>query len=82
MSDLAQHIVKSFEQELKQLGDMLVEMGGLLESQLAAATNAVMQGDNASATLAMEQDPAVDALERGVEQLVIRMLALRQHADH
>jgi phosphate transport system protein len=78
MSDLAQHIVKSFEQELKQLGDMLVEMGGLLESQLAAATNAVMQGDNASATLAMEQDPAVDALERGVEQLVIRMLALRQ----
>jgi phosphate transport system protein len=37
-----------------------------------------MQGDNASATLAMEQDPAVDALERGVEQLVIRMLALRQ----
>ncbi len=78
MSDLAQHIVKSFEQELKQLSDMLVEMGGMLENQLAAATNAVMQGDNASATIAMEQDPAVDALERDVEQLVIRMLALRQ----
>jgi phosphate transport system protein len=78
MSDLAQHIVKSYAQELKQLSDMLVEMGGMLENQLAAATNAVMQGDNASATIAMEQDPAVDALERGVEQLVIRMLALRQ----
>ncbi len=78
MSDLAQHIVKSFAQELKQLSDMLVEMGGMLENQLAAATNAVMQGDNASATIAMEQDPAVDALERDVEQLVIRMLALRQ----
>jgi phosphate transport system protein len=78
MSDLAQHIVKSFEQELKQLRDMLVDMGGMLENQLAAAANAVMQGDNASATLAMEQDPAVDALERDVEQLVIRMLALRQ----
>ena len=50
MSDLAQHIVKSFEQELKQLGDMLVEMGGMLENQLAAATNAVLHGDNASAT--------------------------------
>ena len=78
MPDLAQHIVKSFEQELKQLSDMLVEMGGMLENQLAAATNAVMQGDSASATIAMEQDPAIDALERDVEQLVIRMLALRQ----
>jgi phosphate transport system protein len=57
---------------------MLVDMGGLLENQLAAAANAVVLGDNASATLAMEQDPAVDALERDVEQLVIRMLALRQ----
>ena len=78
MSDLAQHIVKSFEQELKQLGGMLVEMGGMLENQLAAAANAVITGDNASATVAMEQDPAIDALERDVEQLVIRMLALRQ----
>ena len=78
MSDLAQHIVKSFEQELKQLREMLVDMGGMLENQLAAAANAVLQGDSASATLAMEQDPAVDALEREVETLVIRMLALRQ----
>jgi phosphate transport system protein len=38
----------------------------------------VLQGDSASATLAMEQDPAVDTLEREVEALVIRMLALRQ----
>jgi phosphate transport system protein len=77
-SDLPQHIVKSFEQELKQLRAMLVEMGGLLEAQLATAGAAVMQGDSAAATAAMEQDPAVDALERDVEQFVIRMLALRQ----
>jgi phosphate transport system protein len=78
MQDLPEHIVKSYEQELKQLRDMLVEMGGLLESQLADATAAVTQGDGAAATAAMEQDPAVDALEREVEQFVIRLLALRQ----
>jgi len=78
MQDLPEHIVKSFEQELKQLRNMLVEMGGLLESQLADATAAVTQGDGAAATAAMEQDPAVDALERDVEQFVIRLLALRQ----
>jgi phosphate transport system protein len=78
MSDLPQHIVKSYEQELKQLRDMLVKMGGLLEAQLATATAAVVQGDAAAATAAMEQDPAVDALEREVEQFVIRLLARRQ----
>jgi phosphate transport system protein len=78
MADLAQHIVRSYEQELQQLRDMLVEMGGLLEAQLATATAAVTQGDSAAATAAMEQDPAVDALERDVEQFVIRLLALRQ----
>jgi phosphate transport system protein len=78
MQDFPEHIVKSYEQELKQLRGMLVEMGGLLESQLAAAIESVTQGDSAAATAAMEQDPAVDALEREVEQFVIRMLALRQ----
>ena len=78
MADRAEHIVKSFEQELHQLRDMLVEMGGLLESQLATAAAAVVQGDAAAASAAMEQDPAVDALEREVEQFVIRLLALRQ----
>jgi phosphate transport system protein len=78
MPDLAEHIVKSYEQELKQLRNMLVEMGGLLEAQLATATAAVTQGDNSAAAAAMEQDPAVDTLEREVEQFVIRLLALRQ----
>jgi phosphate transport system protein len=78
MSDFPGHIVKSYEQELRQLGDMLVKMGGLVEAQLATATAAVTQGDSAAATAAMEQDPAVDRIERDVEQFVIRMLALRQ----
>ena len=34
--------------------------------------------DAAAATRAVEEDPKVDALEREVEQFVIRMLALRQ----
>jgi phosphate transport system protein len=78
MDDLPEHIVKSYEQELKQLRDMLVEMGGMLENQLATAGAAVTIGDPAAASAAMEQDPAVDALEREVEQFVIRLLALRQ----
>ena len=74
----AQHIVKSYAQELDRLRDLLTEMGGLVESQVALATEAIVSGDTAVATRAVEQDKEVDALERQAEQLVIRMLALRQ----
>jgi phosphate transport system protein len=74
----AQHIVKSYAQELDQLRDLLTEMGGLVESQVALATEAIVSGDNAKANRAVEADREVDVLERQAEQLVIRMLALRQ----
>jgi phosphate transport system protein len=37
----AEHIVKSYDEELQRLSKMIVEMGGLAESQLAAAIEAV-----------------------------------------
>ena len=74
----AQHIVKSYAQELDRLRDLLTEMGGLVESQVALATEAIVSGDTAVATRAVEKDKEVAALERQAEQLVIRMLALRQ----
>jgi len=78
MNDDAGHIVKSYEQELAQLRDMITRMGGMVESQLALATVAVVEGDGAAASRAVEQDPAVDAIEREAEAFVIRLLALRQ----
>ena len=74
----AQHIVKSFDQELAQLRSLLTEMGGLVENQVALATQAVVTQDADVATRAVLQDAAVDAIEQRTEQLVIRLLALRQ----
>ncbi len=73
-----EHIVRSYAQDLVALRDRIAQMGGLVEAQVAAAAVAVVHQDSAAATQAMEQDPAVDALERDVEAQVIRMLALRQ----
>lgn len=78
MSDQPEHLVKSYEGELKRLRAMLTEMGGIVETQLMLATQAIMNRDAAAATRAVEEDPKVDALEREIEQFVIRMLALRQ----
>jgi phosphate transport system protein len=74
----AEHLVKSFDLELKRLRDMLTQMGGIVESQVALAADAIINRDVEAATKAVEDDPKVDALEREIEQYVIRMLALRQ----
>jgi phosphate transport system protein len=78
MAEGSGHIVKSYEQELARLRSRVTDMGGIVETQVAMAAQAVVQNDGAAATLAVEADPSVDALEREVEQFVIRLLALRQ----
>ena len=74
----AEHIVKSYQQELNHLRALVTDMGGMVESQVALACQAVLNSDTVSAGRAVAMDPKVDALEREVEQYVIRMLALRQ----
>ena len=78
MSDTPQHVVKSYDQELKRLRSMITQMGGIMETQVALAAEAIMHRDAAAAARAVEEDPKVDALEREVETFVIRLLALRQ----
>ncbi|HEX5320465.1 MAG TPA: phosphate signaling complex protein PhoU [Stellaceae bacterium] len=75
---MAEHIIKSYDDELSRLSKMIVEMGGLAESQLAAAIDAVTRRDSALAARVVEGDAAVDALERELDNLAIRLLALRQ----
>jgi phosphate transport system protein len=74
----AEHIIKSYDEELGRLNKMIVEMGGLAESQLAAAVDAVSRRDSALAARVIEGDAEVDDLERELDNLAIRLLALRQ----
>jgi len=78
MPEAVQHLVRSYEQELTQLRGLIVEMCRIVESQVALATKAVMDRDAEAATQAVAADPKVDALEREIEQFVIRLIALRQ----
>src|SRR5229473_2016263 len=74
----SEHIIKSYDEELERLNNMIVEMGGLAESQLAAATEVVIERDSDRAIRVVEGDVQVDQLERDVDNLAIRLLALRQ----
>ena len=78
MSEHSEHLVKSFDQDLKRLTDMLIRMGGIVENQVALASEAVLERNPEAATRTVEEDVKVDTLEREVDAFVIRMLALRQ----
>jgi phosphate transport system protein len=73
-----QHIIKSYDEELERLNRAITRMGGLAESQLAAAMDAVIQRDSELAAQVVEGDAEVDQLERDVDGGAVRMLALRQ----
>jgi len=73
-----EHIVKSFEDELKALDRLIAEMGGLAEMQLAAAVDAMARRDVDAAMEVKKGDKKIDALEQDVDEHAVRMLALRQ----
>jgi phosphate transport system protein len=75
---VSEHIIKSYDEELEKLNKIIVEMGGLAESQLAAAIEAVVKRDSELAATVIEGDLKVDQLERDLDSLAVRLLALRQ----
>ncbi|MEW5704047.1 MAG: phosphate signaling complex protein PhoU [Pseudomonadota bacterium] len=74
----SEHIVKSYDDELNHLNRAIVEMGGLAESQLAAAIRALGEHDDKLAAAVIENDDKVDELNFDVDQMAVRLLALRQ----
>jgi phosphate transport system protein len=74
----SEHIIKSYDEELRRLNNMITEMGGLAESQLAAAIQAVVERDSDLAASVVEGDAKVDQLQRDLDNLALRILALRQ----
>ena len=45
MADTSQHMVKSYDQELVRLADLISEMGGIVENQVALAAEALATRD-------------------------------------
>jgi len=72
------HVVKSYDDELRRLTDEIQRMGDLALTELEAAIAAVIERDSDAAERIVQSDAAVDALELEVSQDVIRLLALRQ----
>jgi phosphate transport system protein len=72
------HIVKSFDEELAHLSDLISRMGGLAETQLEQSIEALQKRDSTLAETAIENDQKIDVLHAEVDEMAIRLLALRQ----
>jgi phosphate transport system protein len=72
------HIVKSFDEELRRLRDQILAMGGRAEAQLGDAIQALARRDSDKAVRVIESDKGIDALEMTVAQDSLKILALRQ----
>lgn len=72
------HTVSAFDNELAQLERRVLEMGGLVESQLKAAMEALMKRDAEAAERIIARDPELDACEREIEAGALSIIARRQ----
>jgi phosphate transport system protein len=75
---MAQHIVKSYDDELQNLNRTIVEMGGKAEAQIEAAIQCVVKRDPDHAVEVIRDDDKVDQLNYEVDTQATRLLALRQ----
>jgi phosphate transport system protein len=71
------HTVKAFDNEITQLRGLIAEMGGLAEISIAKAIEALIHHDVELGQRVVADDAKLDALEAEVDQLAVRIIALR-----
>jgi len=72
-----QHTVKAFDNEITQLRGLIAEMGGIAEISIGRAVDALINHDEELARSVVAGDAKLDALEAEVDQLAVRIIALR-----
>jgi phosphate transport system protein len=74
------HTDKHYEQELQQLREQLLAMGGKVEVAIASSVRAITERDAALAQQVKARDVEVNRLEVEIDNACRRILALRQPA--
>jgi phosphate transport system protein len=77
-----EHTVRAFGQEIEKLKSKVLEMAEECEGQLAKAVHALKELDTNLAMDIIEGDTRINSLQAQVDELAIRLLALRQPMAH
>ncbi|MFO1519994.1 MAG: phosphate signaling complex protein PhoU [bacterium] len=73
-----EHTSRSYEQELKELRERLLLMGGKAEEMISQAMKALIHSDVALAKKMIKEDREINELEKEIDGLCFNLLALRQ----
>lgn len=74
---IAEHTVKAFDEDITRLRGLITEMGGLAETALEGALDALISGDEELAERIVADDRKLDTLEVEVDRLAVKIIALR-----
>ncbi|SEP63464.1 phosphate transport system protein [Faunimonas pinastri] len=75
---MAQHIVTSFDEDLKELNSAIGAMGGYAEELFGNAITALLHSDPDMAQEVISKDRIVDAMQRDIEERAVLLIARRQ----
>ena len=75
---MSEHTMKAFDADLQELARKVAEMGGLAEKQIADSVAALAKRDVSLAQRVTALDPAIDALQREIEEKCVLTIARRQ----
>ena len=76
----SQHISQKFDEEMENLRNKVLKMGGLVEQQISGAIDALQNMDAKSAEEIILKDHKVNALEVIIDESCTQILARRQPA--
>jgi len=76
----SQHISHKFDQEMENLRNMVLKMGGLVEQQISGAIDALQSVNAVDAEKIILRDHKVNALEVTIDEACTQILARRQPA--
>ncbi len=74
------HIYKAFDLELKELKEKLLYEGGLVEKAIQSAIKSLLERDSERAKNVIDNDDVINSIEIEVDELCLKLLALRQPA--
>lgn len=77
---LDKHISRRFNQELEDVRNRVLSMGGVVERQIARAIHAVVERDAEAGEQVVRDDDAVNDLEIAIDEECSRIIARRQPA--
>jgi phosphate transport system protein len=78
--NLGHHISRQFNEELEDIRNKVLQMGGIVEEQLGRAVKALVEGDTRLAKQVVTDDYRVNALEVEIDEECTRIVARRQPA--